>query len=156
MWPERKFCNDTSSFFKCKLWENFGERRLGRMVQNEAALIVALKALETEKRGDDKVVLLRVVDFNLLSFAQQVEEDLRIDVMVGPHGAGLTHSAFMRDRARLVELFVDRSQANRHFHNFAAWYGRGYHQVNTPNPVNIEAVIGAVRDAIAAVNINEY
>ena len=26
---------------------------------------------------------------------------------VGPHGAGLMHNVFMRDRAALVELFVD-------------------------------------------------
>jgi capsular polysaccharide biosynthesis protein len=45
----------------------------------------------------------------VLSFAEQVAVDLATDVMVGPHGAGLMHNVFMRDRAVLVELFVDGS-----------------------------------------------
>lgn len=35
--------------------------------------------------------------------------------------AGLMHNVFMRDRAALVEVFIDGSGANKHFHNLARW-----------------------------------
>ena len=50
---------------------------------------------------------------------------------MGPHGAGLMHNIFMRDRAALVELFVDGSANNRHFHNLAHWFGRSYEGKDT-------------------------
>jgi capsular polysaccharide biosynthesis protein len=56
-----------------------------------------------------------------LSFEDQIAVDVTTDVMVGPHGAGLMHNVFMPDRGSLVELFVDGSSANRHFHNLATW-----------------------------------
>jgi hypothetical protein len=31
------------------------------------------------------------------------------------------HNVFMRDRAALVEVFIDGSGANKHFHNLARW-----------------------------------
>jgi len=45
-WPEKKFCSDTESFFLCRLWANWGVRRLGRMVSNDAEVVKALKGLE--------------------------------------------------------------------------------------------------------------
>lgn len=42
----------------------------------------------------------------VLSFEEQIKIDLATDIMVGPHGAGLMHNIFMRDRAALIE--VDR------------------------------------------------
>ena len=87
---------------------------------------MALKGLEKQQFGNGAQVKFQDVDFNLLSFKQQIEVDLDTDVMVGPHGAGLMHNIFMRDRAALVELFVDGSANNRHFHNLAHWFGRSY------------------------------
>lgn len=155
-WPERKYCDDLNSFFLCRFWATFGERSLGRMVINEAELVQMLKSLESEPRRDGKTVVINVVNFNELSFEQQVAEDLKTDIMIGPHGAGLTHSAFMRDRARLVELFVDGSGGNRHFHNMAFWYGRGYHELSCSNPVDIQSVKMTLNAAIDAVDINRY
>ena len=45
-WPEKKFCSDTESFFLCRLWADWGVRRLGRMVSNDAEVVKALKGLE--------------------------------------------------------------------------------------------------------------
>jgi len=36
---------------------------------------------------------------------------------VGPHGAGLTHTLFMPDRAYLIEIFIDGSTGLEHFNN---------------------------------------
>ena len=72
--------------------------------------------------------------------------------MVGPHGAGLMHNVFMPDRAALVELFVDGSSANRHFHNLAKWQGRQYHSSAFANPIPVTQLVDLVEKAIAGVN----
>ena len=49
-------------------------------------------------------LLITVLCFLVLSFEEQIKIDLSTDIMVGPHGAGLMHNIFMRDRAALVEV----------------------------------------------------
>lgn len=148
VWPEKRFCNDTHSFFQCSLWESFGVRALGRMLRNEADVIAGLRALEKEAYSNGARVTVRDVDYNLLTFREQIETDVTTDVMVGPHGAGLMHSIFMSDRAALVELFVDGSGGNRHFHNIAKWYGRTYSGETHSNPIDVNAVVQTVRRII--------
>ncbi len=155
-WPERKYCNDTNSFFLCHYWENFGQRSLGRMVRNDAEVVKALKGLENEGFGNGVIVKVQDVDYNVLTFEEQIKIDLQTDIMVGPHGAGLMHNIFMRDRARLIELFVDGSAANRHFHNLASWYGRSYTGETINNPINTRELLQLIRQAITSINANTY
>ena len=89
-------------------------------------MLSALKKLEGMSFSNGARVSVREVDFSRLRFEDQVAVDATSDVLVGPHGAGLTHNVFMPRRAQLVELFVDGSSANRHFHNLATWAGHGY------------------------------
>jgi len=85
-------------------------------------VVAGLKAgLEGRSFGNGARVSFRDVDFSTLSFKEQIAVDVTTDVMIGPHGAGLMHNVFMPDRAGLIELFVDGSSANRHFHNLATW-----------------------------------
>ena len=81
-WPERKYCNDTDSFFKCHYWSNFGERALGRMIVNENALIARMEGFAKEKRDDGKRVVVKIADFNKLSFREQIAVDIATDIMV--------------------------------------------------------------------------
>ena len=64
------------------------------------------------------------------------------------------HSLFMRDRATLIELFVDGSSANRHFHNMAWWYGRPYESVDTTN--DMSRIVTVTRKVINSMNIDAY
>jgi hypothetical protein len=155
-WPEKKFCSDASSFFLCRLWKDFGIRSLGRMVRNDAEVVAALKALETKLFANGAVVEVQDVDYNLLSLKDQIREDLKTDIMVGPHGAGLMHNIFMRDRASLIELFVDGSGVNRHFHNLASWYGRTYRGVDITNPIDVQQLIEIVTQEITHIDLNQY
>ena len=75
---------------------------------------------------------------------------------MGPHGAGLMHNIFMRDRATLIELFVDGSSGNRHFHNLARWYGRKYIGQDYNNPVPVQALIDVVVRAIEGTDLTTY
>jgi hypothetical protein len=155
-WPEKKYCDDEHSFFRCQLWANFGPRSLGRMVRNDEEVISALQNLQSEKFANGAVVKITAVDFNILSFKEQIEVDLQTDIMVGPHGAGLMHNIFMRDRASLIELFIDGSSANRHFHNLAGWYGRKYEGVGMSNPVNINELTRIIRKHVESIDLNSY
>ena len=107
------------------------------MVRNDAEVVQALKSLEKESFNGGKIVKVQDVDYNILSFEEQIAIDLGTDIMIGAHGAGLMHNIFMRDRATLIELFVDGSSVNRHFHNLAFWYGRNYNGVPITNPIDV-------------------
>ena len=62
----------------------------------------------------------------------------------------------MPDRAALIELFVDGSGVNRHFHNLAFWFGRQYHGVTIHNPIKIPELLNIVRRAVVSINVNKY
>jgi len=156
VWPEKRFCNDTTSFFECRFWDNFGIRSLGRMIHNERALFDALKLVEKETFPNGAVVQVSDVDYNLMSLEEQIATDLRTDIMIGPHGAGLMHCVFMPDRAALIELFVDGSAANRHFHNLALWSGHKYHGVPSGNPVDAASLVALVKRVVGEMDLKAY
>lgn len=160
-WPERKYCDDEKSFFVCKLWDKFGQRALGRMIRNDDEFVENLKLLETngvtdEKTGRHIKVKFNNVDYNVLSFEEQIRTDLKTDIMIGPHGAGLMHNIFMRDRGVLLELFVDGSSVNRHFHNLAFWSGHRYNGLNTGNPVNIQQLVRHIEATVKSIDLEKY
>jgi hypothetical protein len=66
------------------------------------------------------------------------------------------HNIFMRDRAVLIELSVDGSSVNRHFHNLAFWAGHKYIGVSCSNPVDINSIIGTISNAAKGINLNNY
>eukprot|EP00633_Aureoumbra_lagunensis_P009617 CAMPEP_0197311278 /NCGR_PEP_ID=MMETSP0891-20130614/9771_1 /TAXON_ID=44058 ORGANISM="Aureoumbra lagunensis, Strain CCMP1510" /NCGR_SAMPLE_ID=MMETSP0891 /ASSEMBLY_ACC=CAM_ASM_000534 /LENGTH=240 /DNA_ID=CAMNT_0042797315 /DNA_START=923 /DNA_END=1641 /DNA_ORIENTATION=- len=147
-WPEKRFCDSQHSFFKCERLAHLGIRKLGRSVRNDAAVVQALKSLSQKKFSNGAQVIVQDIDYSTLDFRQQILTDIDTDIMVGPHGAGLLHNIFMPDRAALVELFIDSSQANRHFHNFAKWQGRKYFSKPFPNPIPTDELLKLVSSAI--------
>mmetsp|Transcript_5557 Transcript_5557/g.15531 ORF Transcript_5557/g.15531 Transcript_5557/m.15531 type:complete len:399 (-) Transcript_5557:538-1734(-) len=154
-WPEKNFCDD-STFFKCHYFQRLGVRQLQRQVKNEAEVTAKLKELERETYRNGAVVEVRIQDYNLLTFEQQLANDVETDIMVGPHGAGLQHSLYMRDRGVLIELFIDGTSGRRHFHNMAKWHGRKYIGPTTPNPVKAEQLKNDVKGAIEGLDLSAY
>ena len=114
------------------------------------------EALESRSFKNGAVAVFRDVDFNLLSFEEQVAVDVTTDVMIGPHGAGLMHNIFMPDRATLIELHIDGSGANQHFHNLARWQGRTYQSKHVQNPLPVRDIVDTVIKAVEAIDINSY
>ncbi len=69
---------------------------------------------DCEKELIDKIralpnVELQVVDFETISFGQQVSIAANTDVLIGVHGNGLSHTLFLPDGATLIELFPENS-----------------------------------------------
>ena len=154
-WPELRFCDSETSFFDCKMLEHLGIRKLGRSVRNDKDVVAALRALEKRDFANGARVVVQDVDYSELSFEDQISINLDTDVMVGPHGAGLMHNIFMPDRAALVELFIDGSAANRHFHNLAKWQGRRYFSSTFSNPVPIPKLVDLVAKAVGGLDLSK-
>lgn len=57
-------------------------------MRNDAAVVEALKGLEKVHFPNARRVVVQDVDYNILTFEEQIRTDLATDVMIGPHGAG--------------------------------------------------------------------
>jgi hypothetical protein len=64
------------------------------------------------------------------------------------------HNVFMPLRASLIELFVDGSSANRHFHNLAFWAGHKYRGESSSNPVDTGRLLTLAKDAVAQLDLS--
>jgi hypothetical protein len=80
-----------------------------------------LALLHHEFRGR---LRLRIVDFAQLSLTEQVDVAHSTNILLGAHGAGLTHLMWMRPRrAAVVELFTTFGEGqNNHYHNSETIY----------------------------------
>lgn len=126
------------------------------MVKNDKQVVEALRGLESRNWPNGAQVEFRDVDFNLLTFAEQIMVDITTDIMVGPHGAGLMHNIFMPDRAVLVELHIDGSGANQHFHNLARWQGRKYIARTMNNPIDTSDLARTISGVIESMDLNSH
>ena len=66
------------------------------------------------------------------------------------------HNIFMRPRATLIEIFIDGSSVNRHFHNLAFWSGHKYVDFQSNNPVNTEKLKAEIRKTVEAMDLSQY
>eukprot|EP00904_Undaria_pinnatifida_P005266 jgi/Undpi1/186/HiC_scaffold_1.g00183.m1 len=157
-WPERAYCSEhgRDSFFTCDYFNHLDTRQLQRRVKNEAEVVRSLKALEGKTFENGAVVEVRDMDYNLLSFEDQIKNDLDTDIMIGPHGAGLFHVIFTPDRASLIELQIDHTTERKHFNNLARWSGHGYTSRGGPNPVNTEDATSMVRKAVIEMDLSKH
>ncbi|KAK3291753.1 uncharacterized protein B0H64DRAFT_329608 [Chaetomium fimeti] len=97
----------------------FVNRTGSRKLADQEALLAAVAAKHPHVR-------IQSVDFATLSFPEQIRVARATDVLLGVHGAGLTHTMFMRDgRGAVVEI---RPATNdyRGFRNLAFMKGLHY------------------------------
>ena len=85
------------------------KKSMPRLIKN----LHELEGAITASGGD-----ARVVDFAQLTFGEQLEEIRAADVLVGIHGAGLSHVMFMSNGATMVELGTNSLGM---FSGFATW-----------------------------------
>ncbi|KAH8889196.1 hypothetical protein GQ53DRAFT_783155 [Thozetella sp. PMI_491] len=107
----------------------FIDRKDSRRLKDQESLFAAL-------RGKYPTVDLEVVDFAALPFPEQIRIAARTDILVGVHGAALTHTMFMRKgEGAIVEIHPSNmSPQYRGFQNLANMMGLGYfdtHAINT-------------------------
>lgn len=96
--------------------ESDGKRR--NKIANEDDLLALAKS------GSD--VEARSAHLASLPFAEQLRLIRRTNILVGMHGAGLTHTLFLPDEAVLLEMFPTHVSTKKHFRNLAGWMGHPY------------------------------
>lgn len=72
-----------------------------RHIINEAGL---LESLDLTTRRIPGVEMHVALNFDSIPFEEQVRQSASADILIGPHGAGLTHVLFMRPHSVLIEL----------------------------------------------------
>jgi hypothetical protein len=107
-WPEKRYCDDKNSFFLCEIWKNWGLRSLKRTVRNEDVLLKGLKNLENETFANGAKIKIADLDYNLLSFEDQIKIDLRTDIMVRffSYSSCCNYFAFLFDKYLCFLLIV--------------------------------------------------
>lgn len=120
----------------------------GRSIENIDELVEALNALPRSHsaQAGQLRIQARAVDFVDLSFREQLALVRRTDVLVGAHGAGLTHALFLPPGAHLIEYATG---GGNHFDNLARYSGVRYHALEfTPMAQRLDPV--ALADAVAS------
>ena len=56
----------------------------------------------------------------------------------------------------LIEIFVDGSGSNRHFHNMAFWYGRRYRGFTPAGDNLADELLEIVTKAVTGTNLTLY
>lgn len=79
--------------------------------------------------GAQAGLTLRQVYFEDMTLAEQVRTVSETDVLIGLHGAGLTHLLFMPPSGYLIELMPAGYQGRQHYRHMADWAGVGYSSV---------------------------
>lgn len=93
-WLRRRLLPADAASPHRRLWVTRGQRPRTRRVVNEAAVLEALAPFGFE-----------TVDPGSLSVAEQIRRFAEAELVVGPHGAGLTNIAFCPPGAAVLELF---------------------------------------------------
>ena len=95
-------------------------RRLDRRFANEAEMIAVAESVFPEAK-------VEAVDLGRLSLRDQLLRINETDLLVGMHGAGMTHAMFLPEGARVFEIFPrDFPPSNDHFRNITLWRNQPY------------------------------
>ena len=92
----------------------------GGTLQHINAHVSALR-----ERFSHAPISIRTIDLAALTFEEQLHIARNTDVLVGVHGAGLTHSLFLKPGAAVVEIMPHDVQ-HKGFRNLAGMRGMGY------------------------------
>lgn len=99
--------------------------RVTRKIKNEIELA---EAISDELRGHR----VHALQIDLLPMREQLQLISETDILVGMHGAGLSHTLFLPKHAGLAEFYpIYYPQSNRHFLTMARW--RHLHYNNWQN-----------------------
>lgn len=83
-------------------------------------------------------VTVRSIDFAAISFREQLEIIQNTDVLVGVHGAGLTHTMFLQPRSAVVEI-LPPELTHKGYRNLATLMDQSYFSVHSSKFVqNVE------------------
>jgi hypothetical protein len=98
-----------------------GHKHMARRLANEAACLAALRSAGLDAQG---------IDFARRPVEDQIGIAAETDLLVGVHGAGLTHLLWMPPHGGLLEIDPAGGGAWRCFRHLATWTGREVAVIN--------------------------
>lgn len=123
------------------------EGHVQRKIKNEDELLSSLKTEFPNHK-------IRGYQLDRLPMQKQLQIIAQTDVLIGMHGAGLTHALFLPKHAALLELFPGSGSTPAHFKSLArwrglkymCWFGKSGRNNNGFTTVNAEVVNAAVKE----------
>lgn len=91
--------------------------RLERVLAQPDTIVAAGKAAGVDVQS---------VYFEDMTLEQQIHLVSQKDILIGLHGAGLTHLLFMPPSSYLIEIMPASYQSRQHYRHMANWAGTGY------------------------------
>jgi glycoprotein 2-beta-D-xylosyltransferase len=85
-----------------------------------------LKELKKALRGVPGVTSVSMVRFETMTFREQLQTIRQAHIVIGNHGAGLSHVMFMNEKSTLIEFSTGGAD---YFDFMAQWKGVSYHAV---------------------------
>lgn len=122
--------------------------RVARQLGNKLAVTQMLQSLPG--------VQVEIVSFENMSIKEQIEAVQSADIIVGVHGAGLSHVLFARPNTALVEIRPLKMDETEHFEYFSLLRGDILHVAIPGSPdspfrgvhVNVETLQSVVEDVL--------
>lgn len=106
-----------------KIVVTFIDRKSRRQLSDQQSLLAALAAKVPH-------IEVQAVDLAALPFSEQLGVARETDVLVGVHGAGLTHTMFMREGVGAVVELQPPELLHNGFRNLAAMMGLNYYRLH--------------------------
>eukprot|EP00466_Bigelowiella_natans_P005276 jgi/Bigna1/71744/fgenesh1_pg.16_\ len=142
-----------------------GAGRTTRKISNEMQVVNVLSRLKDDSNSNCSSLLVRLeseneenkwsIEFRSMSlesmpFKKQVEVVSRQNILIGVHGAALSHVLWMKPGSDLIEITSGGYSGRFHFEFFATWAGLRYRKVQVQGGnlinVNTDVLAGIVRD----------
>ena len=109
-----------------------------RHIINEAGLLESLEVVIARIPG---VQMQVAVDFNSITFGEQVKQSPSADILIGRYSAGLTHAVFMRSHSILIEL-LPHARADLGYRTLSHYLGVVYmHWQQTEEVLSEEVLV---------------
>ncbi|ELR16310.1 glycosyltransferase AER61, putative [Acanthamoeba castellanii str. Neff] len=115
------------------LRKDYMGRKLDRKISNEDQVV---KALEEVSRGRAS---FSSVQLETMTFKEQVELMYsKTNILIGVHGAGLSHTVFLPPEAILIELLPDSVKSFTYFRNLAKQSNHIYIPVHVSHAISVD------------------
>ena len=109
----------------------FIDRQKTRRLSSSTDLLEALQA-------EFPAAIIQSVDFAELSIRDQVQMASRTDILIGVHGAGLTHAMFMPQGSCIVEI-LPKGVMHKGFRNLGKLLGHLYFSAHSSSSAAVDS-----------------
>jgi protein O-GlcNAc transferase len=130
----RTFTHRVLDFYQIDAWApHSGDLVLTYVDRKESRRLADHVSYFEELKATIPHVKVQIIDFAAISFKEQLQIIHETDVLVGVHGAGLTHGMFLREGSVMVEI-LPPDLTHKGFRNLAGVMGHTYLSTHATKP----------------------